>query len=594
MKINAIILTVGILLASLPLFSQVKSEKYTRAEELSEEGKYSEAAEILEELCKEDPKNYLYFKDLGYAYLNMFDYDNAIKNFTTATELDSTCYKCYSHLARAWYEKGEYDTAERIVSKGFAISDTTAHLYMTRGLIYQYTQRPSLALADFSKAIELAPDDVDYYILRANYFIQAAEGYNAYSDISSAIKLDPENDEYYYYRAYILTNLNVQDEALIDIEKAISLNNSIADYYNLKFTIHMNSYEYDKAEQAVLKSIEIKPDDYYAYISLGDMYFKISNYDSFCEFYANAIELVPEDNIETKTNLTRLQDKYCNKEKMPYYFTRVLGSYINSNYGESISYAETGLAKTGECAVLHSLKGSSHLARQEFVLAETEFNKALELKSKLTQEVIDFYSVPISNSDAELIGESYVITSIFGNAMVRLALNDYKNALLNVIKAINQAELIDNFSGLEFMYITKGLIYVGENDLEKALKTFMIADEKNPYNGTAKLNIALITILKSANYKAKKLSFIYMPEYSCPRLVLPLLKPLKEVDKEALNKALEICNTVIENNPQNAYAYLLKSKIAEFLNDPNYCEYAAQAKELGIFNAYSELNIKCK
>ncbi|MDD3740290.1 MAG: tetratricopeptide repeat protein [Bacteroidales bacterium] len=576
------------------LKSQESSEKFVRAEELIDNGFYLEATQLLQELCNEDDKNYLHFKELGYAYLNLYNYENAITNFSKATELNPECIKCYSHMARAWYELGDFATAESIIEKGFTLSDTTSHLYMNRGLIYMQTGRNEQALQDFSTAISLSPEDPDLYIIRANYYLLVSEAYNAYSDISAAIQLRPENDEYYYYRAYILTNLNVHDEALIDIEKAIKLNSNYSDYYNLKFTILMNMENYEEAEKAVLKSIDIKPDDHFAYISLGDLYFQISNADRFCECYKKAIELHPEEKSENKTSIINYHSRYCDKNRMPYYFVRTLGHFNNSNFGECINLCESGLNISGISAVLYNVKASSHLSRLEYEIAEADFEKCLDNRNLLITEVKDYYSYPLNDADASRIAQSYIVKSHFGIAMTELVSKDFENAMINITKAIDMAESIDDFDGKEFLYITKGLIYVGMNDLVNAEKHFEIANEKNQYNSLSKLNIAMLTILKSGKYNAKKLEFAYVPEHLCPRLIIPTIKPNKTLNIEEIKVAIDICDQAIAIYPEFAYAYLIKSKLSQLLGDSEYCKQASYAKEYGIFNAFDELKIECK
>ncbi|MDD3686332.1 MAG: tetratricopeptide repeat protein [Bacteroidales bacterium] len=574
--------------------AQEKNEDYTRSEVLIEEEKYEEAAIILDELCKQFPDNYEYFRDLGYAHLNMFNFDEAIIAYNKAVELNKDCYKCYSHLARAWYEKGEYSKAEQIIASGFAITDTTAHLYMTRGLIYMSTDRGDLALKDFSKAIELAPDDEDYYILRANYYLTISEGYNSYSDISNAIKINPNNAEYYYYRAYILTNLNVHDEALIDIDKAIKLSPNYADYYNLKFTIHMNRGEYDQAEQAVIKSIEIKPNDYYAHLSLGDLYMQISNMDRFCDCYSRAIELHPVDNPESKDAMIYKYDKYCIEGKMPYYFVRALGFYNESNYNNCISTSETGIKISGPAPILYNIKASAHLSKLEYDKARVAYDSCIMLKANLKANVNDFYSYPISDSDAELVASSYVVKSHFGLAIIYLVKKEYDSGLVNIIKAIEKAESLKGFDGLELLYVTKGLIYLGKNDFDNAEKNFKIAQEKNPYSVLPRVNLALLSVLKSVTYNPKKLLFTYEPGVMCPRVIIPAVKLPKEFDAKTLEPALEICNTVIEFQPESPYAYLVKAKIQQLLGDKAYCETALMAREYGLFNSFAEIGADCK
>lgn len=594
MKLHFIITFILTISSFALLYSQEKHEDFIKSENLIKQGEYENAAKILEELCKEYPENYEYLSELGYSYLNSFRFDDAIETYSKAIGINKDCYKCYSHLARAYYEIEEYSIAEETIAKGFAISDTTAHLYMTRGLIYQSTNRGPQALKDFTKAIELMPNDADYYTVRLNYYLQTGATYDAYSDITMAIKINPINPEYYYYRAYILSNLSVYDEALIDIDKAISLRDNYADYYNLKFTIHMSRAEYNLAEQAVIRSLEIKPNDYYAHMSLGDLYMQINNIDRFCDCYSKAIELNSDKQSESTESMKYKYEKYCINNRMPYYLIRALGYHNAEDFGKSIAESDKGIKTVGNSATLYNIKASSHLSKREYKLASIAFDSCLILKDKLILEVKDFYSYPLSDSDAEKVAASYVVKSDFGLAVTNLIEKDYDAALIHIIKAIETAESLEGFDKIELLYTAKGLIYIGKNDLKNAEKNFDIAIDKNPYNGIPRINKAMVKVLLSAKYKPKKLAFIYEPEILCPRLIIPAMKLPKDFDFTQFDSALETCNLVIDFQPESPYAYLMKAKILQLSGDKSYCEFASQARELGLFNSFEELGADCR
>jgi tetratricopeptide (TPR) repeat protein len=356
----------------------------------------------------------------------------------------------------------------------------------------------------------------------------------------------------------------------------------------------MNRGEYDQAEQAVIKSIEIKPNDYYAHLSLGDLYMQISNMDRFCDCYSRAIELHPGDNPESKDAMIYKYDKYCIDGKMPYYFVRALGFYNESNYSSCISAAETGLKNTGPSPILYNIKASAHLSKLEYDKARIAYDSCIMLKANLKANVNDFYSYPILDSDADLVASSYVVKSHFGLAIIYLVKKDYDSGLVNIIKAIEKAESLKGFDGLELLYVTKGLIYLGKNDYDNAEKNFKIAQEKNPYSVLPRVNLALLSVLKTVTYNPKKLLFTYEPGVMCPRLIIPAVKLPKEFDAKTLEPALEICNTVIEFQPESPYAYLVKAKILQLLGDKTYCESALMAREFGIFNSFAEIGADCK
>ncbi|MBN2778832.1 MAG: tetratricopeptide repeat protein [Bacteroidales bacterium] len=591
MKTIKFLLIAGFISTAALVYSQTNSEKYNQAEQLIDNFQFDQAISILNDLMASETDNYQFPKSLAYCYLNLLDFDKAIQNYEKAIELNPECIKCYSHLARAHYELGDNDKAWQVVSKGFELSDTTAHLYMTRGLIYQAKKDADNAMFDFTKAIQLDKNNTDYLITRANFYIQTNQVHFAYSDLSDAIKLEPEVAEYYYYRAYILMGLNILDEALLDIDKAISLDQTTADFYNLKFSIHFSRYEYDLAEQSVKKSLEINPDSYMAYINLGDLYFQMNRFDDYCTSYQAALPLIPSDNTDEIENIKNNRLKYCDKNRMPYYFIRALKAYNKSEYQQVIDIVNEGLSIIKKSSVLDNLQASAYIALQDYENAYIYFEKSLQNKEMLESEVVDFYSMQLTPLDIEFVASSYIIKSEFGMAMINLRNHETELAMQRIKASAEMAEKMEDFDGKEFLYNVMSLTYILNSDFDSALKQLEIAKEKNPYYQQTELNRALILLLNSCKYKSKSLEFVFYEPIKSMRMKLPKLKLLKGKNED-LKQALEICNTVINEEPQNAYAYLIKSKILNLLGDQTHKQFADKAVEFGIKDSYSELGIK--
>ncbi len=574
--------------------AQDNTTNFQEAQQLNNRGNFSEAIPILEKLISNDNKNYEYYMELAYSFLNLFEFDQAIANYSKAIELNKDCAKCYSFYARAEYENANLEKAEDIVNQGIKINSNEPNLYMTRGLIYSKTDRNELALNDFHKAIELNPEEKDYYISRANFYIQNSELHNAYSDISKAIKLSPNTAEYYYYRAYILTSLNIQDEALIDINKAIDLNNKEVNYYNLKSTILLNWGKLEEAEDVIYQSLELEPNDYNAYLALTEIYIALNNFDKFCEIADETINLCSVEQTAIAEKIKHWKTKFCTENQLAYYIARALGSFANNNYGNAIFIAKNGIEKIGGSCVLYNVLGSAYLARKEYNLAKTELDSSLNFNNNALNEVFAYYANPISTTDAENLAESYIIRTHFGLAIIYLTKNNYTSALSNILTAINKAEKLEHFSGLELLYITKGLIHLGKNELNIAENSFKIAQEKNPYNPMPRVNLALLDMFKASNFKINKLKFDYEAELGCPRLILPDIKTSKKQNTELLNSALEQVSFACEMKPKNPFLWLYKSKIQQIIGDDDYCNSAQKAKDNGYLDVYKELKIDCK
>ncbi len=591
MKYLKILCAVLLVMSGIPAVSQSNDEQYKEAENLMDSFQFEEAISILNPLIATEPNNYKYQQSLGYSFLNLSEYSSAINSYNKAIELNPNCINCYSHCARAWFELGDLDNAWETVSQGLVLSDTTAHLYMTRGLIYQARKDADNAMLDFTRAVHLDNTNTDYLITRANFYIQTNQVHFAYSDLSDAIELDPEMPDYYYYRAYILMGLNVLDEALIDIDKAISLDSTIADFYYLKFSIHFSRLEYDLAEKSVKKSLEIAPNSYMAYTNLGDLHFQTNRFEDYCEAYEKALSLIPADQIEKASEIRNTNLKYCNDSLMPYYFIRALRAFNNTEYLKVIEIVNAGFQQIAKSAVLDNLKASAYIALYDYKNASIFFESSLQNKNLLEAEVMDFYSIKLSDEDIKFVANSYIVKSDFGLAMIQLNNHDAEAAMQKVNKAIELAETMESFDGKEFIYNLKGLIYIFQGNNQNAVKQFNIAKDKNPFYQQSFNNEALVKLLEACKYKPNSLEFEYYEPIKSMRMKIPNLKLLKNSEAK-LNDALAICNSITEKDNTNAYAYLIKAKILMLKGDNTHKQFADKAIKYGIDGAYKELGIK--
>src|SRR5580698_7507985 len=70
--------------------------------------------------------------------------------------------------------------------------------YFQRALVYQYSNqpRPELALADYTKAIQMDPNYALAYLNRGSLYVDQIHNYDlAIADFNRALELDPSNTD---------------------------------------------------------------------------------------------------------------------------------------------------------------------------------------------------------------------------------------------------------------------------------------------------------------------------------------------------------------------------------------------------------------
>lgn len=95
------------------------------------------------------------------------------------------------------------------------------------------------AIQDFTKAIDLNSEDVDYYYNRGRAFYFEEYYKEAILDYTNAIKLNPKDDYTYNNRGLAYWKRGLFNGAMFDFTKAIDLNPKNIDAYNRRAYLYI-------------------------------------------------------------------------------------------------------------------------------------------------------------------------------------------------------------------------------------------------------------------------------------------------------------------------------------------------------------------
>ena len=202
------------------------------------------AFEVQEHLAKAD----VYFKQQQYT--------NAGKEFSAAIEIDpNNAYAYFSHgLA---YDGGISSITIKLdeATANYAKSLELTHTNSKPALFYEGNF--SQAIADFTKAIELAPSPLAYKWRAQNYEWEG-NFKQAIADHTKIIELTPSDFDAYYDRGYDYIGID-NDQAIADFTKAIELAPNFAKAYYWRGRIYDYKGEKDKAIADLTQSIKLEP-----------------------------------------------------------------------------------------------------------------------------------------------------------------------------------------------------------------------------------------------------------------------------------------------------------------------------------------------
>lgn len=145
----------------------------------------------------------------------------------------------------------DYRKAFQLYSQAIDTDPTFAAPYVGRYSIYnhQYSQLDK-ALADLSRAIELAPDEQkrsDYHAVRANTYKGLGEKRLAIADFTEAINRNPKVDylvDYLYERGQLFDALGQKRQAIDDFSRLLNMELSKDKEWRRKFTLDARASAY--------------------------------------------------------------------------------------------------------------------------------------------------------------------------------------------------------------------------------------------------------------------------------------------------------------------------------------------------------------
>ncbi|HDP69707.1 MAG TPA: tetratricopeptide repeat protein [Actinobacteria bacterium] len=266
------IIFVGVLIL---IFSYKAALLAERAENLSRDGKKSEAIMLLSAAIKIDPLKGLY--RMRWIELSLESGTGAISNIRKQAEkavvLEPESSYYHAKLAELYLKEKMIDDAEK----------------------------------EYKKAKELYPLSPYFPLLLGQFYVSQGDSGKAIDEFEDAVSLKNYYDVWYIEKPLeAISNAHLQlgniyaqdgklDKAVIEYKKALEINFNLAPaYYNLGY-VYQSKKLIDNAIHNYKKTIELQPDYDPAYYNLGILYEEIGQMELAIIQFRKALELEPDN-----------------------------------------------------------------------------------------------------------------------------------------------------------------------------------------------------------------------------------------------------------------------------------------------------------
>ncbi len=224
---------------------------------------WKDGLSLWDNVIKSYPFSSIAYNNRGAAYFVNKQYDQAIKDFTSAITVSPNYDQANANLCRAYITTGDNKKALPFCLKAIQINPRMDDVYILLGNMFHANDKDK-AISLYRKSIEARPrNDRAYYNLCTTY-LSMQDYKNAESACLKAIEIDPDFADAYNNLGNIYLATNRQKEAVASYKKALSYNSDIGAAHNNLGTIYLYAKQYDLAiyhiDRAVALGHPVHPD----------------------------------------------------------------------------------------------------------------------------------------------------------------------------------------------------------------------------------------------------------------------------------------------------------------------------------------------
>ena len=181
---------------------------------LFKEKKYLIAEKKCLKLIKKIKPNHEIYNIYAVILFELNKYDEAIKYWKKAIELNSRYFFGYNNLANVYFKKNEFKKALECYDKAIEIKPDYYEAYHNKGNVFVNLDDFTNAIKSFDKAIQIKNDYLPALKSRNEIFIKHKNFNKALIELDKLMIYEPDNVNLYVQKADILSQINNHEKSI--------------------------------------------------------------------------------------------------------------------------------------------------------------------------------------------------------------------------------------------------------------------------------------------------------------------------------------------------------------------------------------------
>ena len=203
------------------------------------------------------------------------DLSAAIRDYTSAVELDPHCVRAYNGRGIVYGMRGEPFEAIRNFDLAIEVDPDDVPAYQNRAQALRMLRRYEEALNDVEQALTRAPASASALIMRAVIQMDAGDADAALQDLDAALAIDPKATEALIERARAYVKLDIHDRAVHDCTAALRLAPDDPRALIVRGNVRLLKRRYRQAIGDLTRAIEVDPRSARAHTLRGRAYVEL-------------------------------------------------------------------------------------------------------------------------------------------------------------------------------------------------------------------------------------------------------------------------------------------------------------------------------
>ena len=263
----------------------------------TDQEEYDQAIADYSEALQRDPDFEIAYNNRGVAFANQGEYDRAIADYNEALQHEPDYSVAYNNRGNAYTEKGEYDRAIADYGEVLRLDPEDAETYKIRGSAYFSIREHNRAIDDYSEALRLNPEDSNAHLFRGLYYLSRGNNRGAKEDYDLAIldfergsELAPDDTDFLAFRESAIR----WRDRVFEYDQHIEENPDDLEGWYLRGLYYLDSEDYDRAIADFTEAITRGGDNAEVWNDRGWAYWQQGEDDLAYDDYSKTIELKPD------------------------------------------------------------------------------------------------------------------------------------------------------------------------------------------------------------------------------------------------------------------------------------------------------------